>query len=245
VLYYEIVMQRLILRLMVLLFALPGFLSPPWQSAAPVASITAPLNGQALQGIVTISGSAAGAGFQAAELSFAYAGDRSTGGADQRTWFLIRQIPSPVTQDVLAQWDTTTISDGVYDLQLVVTLEDGQQVSALVSQVRVRNYSPVETDTPTAVPPSATPLPAHTHQHPCPNRDDHAQPHPGTAHADTPAYQPGAAFPPGPGSQHESGRPGSYWPFIFTRCIWTGSHAYSPAIKNRKWIATFKTALPT
>jgi hypothetical protein len=162
VLYYEIAMQRLILRLMVLLFALPGFLSPPWQSAAPVASITAPLNGQALQGIVTISGSAAGAGFQAAELSFAYAGDRSTGGADQRTWFLIRQIPSPVTQDVLAQWDTTTISDGVYDLQLVVTLEDGQQVSALVSQVRVRNYSPVETDTPTAVPPSATPLPSGT-----------------------------------------------------------------------------------
>ena len=135
---------------------LPGWGAPGRQVSAPAVAITAPQDGQALQGAVTITGSAAAEGFQSAELSFAYAADGA------QTWFLISEIASPVTDGVLGQWDTTAISDGVYTLRLAVTLQDGQQVTAQVSQLRVRNYSPVETDTPTPLPPTVTPLPSGT-----------------------------------------------------------------------------------
>jgi hypothetical protein len=67
---------------------------------------------------------------------------------------------------VLASWDTTTIADGVYRLRVVVNQSDNHSVETVVSDLRVRNYTPVETNTPqpangdglqqTAVLPTAT-----------------------------------------------------------------------------------------
>jgi hypothetical protein len=119
--------------------------TPPVEQAAPGAEILSPAGGQALQGVVAIFGTAGGAGFRSAEVSFAFQDDPTA------TWFLLRQLPGPL-EGALAEWDTSTISDGVYALRLQVFLEDGQVQEAIVSGLRVRNYSPVETSTPTAAP---------------------------------------------------------------------------------------------
>jgi hypothetical protein len=52
----------------------------------------------------------------------------------------------------LAEWDTSTLTDGNYILRLVVNRTDGSRVVVIVPSLRIRNYSPVETSTPT--PPS-------------------------------------------------------------------------------------------
>jgi len=121
-----------------------------------IVLVSSPVPGQALQGNVTVSGNTAVQGFQSGELSFAYP-NSSTG-----TWFLIQESSEPVANSTLALWDTTTITDGVYDLRLVVTLQDGSQKTFIVPGVRVRNYTPIETNTATPVTPTSTPLPGDT-----------------------------------------------------------------------------------
>lgn len=115
------------------------------QAGAP--SITYPAAGQTLRGAVNVTGTSAVDGFFAAEVSFSYASDPSG------TWFLIQASEQPVTEGLLAVWDTTSITDGEYNLRLRVTLQDGTQLETIVTGLSVRNYTP---DTPT---PSSTPAP--------------------------------------------------------------------------------------
>ena len=127
-----------------------------------------PRPGEALQGVVTITGSADLPDLVSMEVSFAYHDDPS------HTWFLIAESQQPVTSGTLATWDTTTITDGDYDLRLLVHLKDGTAQQVVISGLRVRNYTPVETSTPqpaaaataaatavtdTPLPPTATPIP--------------------------------------------------------------------------------------
>ena len=128
-------------------------------------AITWPTGGEALQGVVAVEGQTAVDGFQFAEVSFAYRSDPTN------TWFLIQQSGAPVENGLLANWDTSTITDGDYRLRLQVFFKDGQVREVLVDGLRVRNYSPVETSTPvpageSAVTPQATliapPLPSRT-----------------------------------------------------------------------------------
>lgn len=114
------------------------------------AAILSPQAGQALQGTVPIVVDAAVEGFEAAELAFAYA-INPTG-----TWFTIFQGNQPVAGETLAQWDTSQISDGVYTLRLIVKLSNGAQQTIDLEGLRVRNYTAIESDTPTPVTPSAT-----------------------------------------------------------------------------------------
>ncbi len=125
----------------------------PAAVAAPAGiSITSPQPGEALQGVVNIGGNTAVEGFQSAEISFAYSNNPTD------TWFLIQSSAAPVAAGgVLAAWDTTTLTDGSYTLRLRVTLQDGSQLTADVPGLRVRNYTPVETSTPSATPLPATP----------------------------------------------------------------------------------------
>jgi hypothetical protein len=129
---------------------------PATITQAAAASILAPLPGQALQGIVQIIGNTSLEGLISAELSFAYTNDL------KQTWFLISLSDQPVKNGILAQWDTTTLTDGIYDLRLVVTLKDGDQKVSILRGVRVRNYTPIETNTPAPPTSTATPLPGHT-----------------------------------------------------------------------------------
>ena len=128
----------------------------PTASVTPALSIHSPVTGQAVQGSVSIEGSSTASGFVSAELSFAYTGD-STG-----IWFLIAEASQPVQDGVLAQWDTGAITDGDYDLRMRVTLADGSHAETTIRGLRVRNYTPVETDTPTPVTPTLTQLPGET-----------------------------------------------------------------------------------
>jgi len=93
------------------------------------------------------------AGFLFSEVAFAYAGD-TTG-----TWFLIAALNNQVTEGTLATWDTTTITDGNYILRLRVYLDDGSFHDVTVRNLRVRNYTPVETPTPapTSIRPTLVP----------------------------------------------------------------------------------------
>ena len=108
--------------------------------------ILAPVGGEALQGTVVINGSTAVEGFFSYEVGFGFIGDE-TG-----TWFLIAEGQEPVVAAPLAEWDTFAISDGDYNLRLLVNLVDGSTQASIVEGVRVRNYSVIETSTTTPTP---------------------------------------------------------------------------------------------
>ncbi len=120
---------------------------PPWGLHQPgysevpgFAEISSPNADQAVSGVVTIAGTADHPAFQRFEVAFGYDPD------DTETWFPIGEpISTPVIDGRLALWDTVSISDGNYRLRLQVWLEDGQVLEAVISGVRVRNYSPTET----------------------------------------------------------------------------------------------------
>jgi hypothetical protein len=131
-----------VLWLAILVFASrPAAGFQPGTPQAPVIGILAPLPGEPLQGLVAISGSTQVDGFQSAEISFGYQSDPT------RTWFLLQQSSAGVAEGELAQWDTTVISDGNYQLRVQVFLSNGQVLESLVEGLRVRNYTPVETST--------------------------------------------------------------------------------------------------
>ena len=111
----------------------------------PYVVIVSPHPGEALQGVVDVMGHTSITGFRSAEILFGYANDPS------QTWFFIAESAAPVEAGLLAKWDTSTLTDGNYILRLVVNRTDGSPVVAIVSGLRVRNYSPVETSTPTPV----------------------------------------------------------------------------------------------
>jgi hypothetical protein len=165
---------RLIFLLLVsLTVALPqveALAATPTPLDNPEVRLSAPKTGQALQGVVPIQGNCAIKNFASARVEFAYS-DNPTD-----TWFLIQNLEAGVSNGLLAQWDTSTITDGSYQVRLSVQTSDGKEYQAAISGLRVRNYTPVETDTPaptnqgavfvatsttapTSIPSSPTPLP--------------------------------------------------------------------------------------
>jgi hypothetical protein len=122
----------------------------------PAVTILSPNAGQAVRGSIPIIVDTVIDGFLSAELSFAYQADQPV------TWFLISQGEQPLHDALMTEWDTTLLTDGIYDLRLLVTLKNSRQMTSVVRGVRVRNYSPIETDTPT---PSPTPAPLATVAH--------------------------------------------------------------------------------
>ncbi len=128
-------------------------------TAVPQAAVLSPQPGQALQGSVPVEIGIAGPGYQSVEVAFAYA-NNPTG-----VWFPIYQgnLPDDPAADPAAlqapitEWDTSAISDGAYTLRVVLTLADGSRQTYDVGGLRVRNYTPIETDTPAPVPTTALP----------------------------------------------------------------------------------------
>ncbi|HET7009510.1 MAG TPA: hypothetical protein VFI11_01940 [Anaerolineales bacterium] len=128
------------------------------RQAPGYAEITSPSPGSAVQGIVTIQGSANHPSFVEYDLAFGYSDDPTD------TWFpLGPRVTSPVVDGALGLWDTGKISPGVYVLRLRVSLSNG---TILESQVRVSvglpTASPVPgapTSTKVPVLPTTTPLP--------------------------------------------------------------------------------------
>lgn len=104
--------------------------------------VDSPKPGDVLMGKVSIKGSTDVLDFSSSEVSFRYEGDQD------ETWYLIQQSSDPVKDGTLAVWDTTTIADGIYRLRVSVAFSDNRTVEVIIPNLRVRNYSPVETATP-------------------------------------------------------------------------------------------------
>jgi hypothetical protein len=92
----------------------------------PAVTILSPSAGQAVRGSVPIIVETGIDGFLSAELSFAYQTDQ-TG-----TWFLISQSDQPLLESQMTEWDTTILTDGIYDIRLLVILKNNSQLTSLV-----------------------------------------------------------------------------------------------------------------
>ncbi|HNN12647.1 MAG TPA: hypothetical protein PKL78_03755 [Anaerolineales bacterium] len=126
----------------------------------PAVTVTFPQTGDVLRGTIEIQGRMDAPNFASAELAFAFASD--SGG----NWFTLQTFSQPVTDPILATWDTTSITDGDYTLRLRVSLQDGTFQDALVTGLKIRNDEPLPTPTSTATevvfnfqPLNQTPLP--------------------------------------------------------------------------------------
>ncbi len=160
--------KRALFAGLLVFFFLLGAQTPPGNQPR----ILLPQPGAALQGSVPITGSNDLPDFQYAELSFSYTGAQPEG------WFLIQQFRAAITEGPLAIWDTTTIADGNYRLRLQVFRTDGTIVEAYSAGLRVRNYTPLETSTPTPAQTSAAQTIAVTPSRPAASPTPQATPTP-------------------------------------------------------------------
>ena len=112
-----------------------------WFSPFPqldLVRIQSPVDGGSLQGNVSIIGTVTGNGFQSAEISFRYQDTES------QSWFVIAQTTSPVVDDLIATWDTSTIADGVYQIRVLAVFDDGRTQEEIITNLNVRNYTPFD-----------------------------------------------------------------------------------------------------
>lgn len=104
----------------------------------PGLYILSPADNQVLTGVVEIRGSVPGDDFRYAEVSYAF----DDGNAPN--WFSLNRLDQPVYDDVLALWDTTTITDGVYRLRVAVYRSSGSSDEIILQGLRVGNYTHYE-----------------------------------------------------------------------------------------------------
>lgn len=110
-----------------------------WFQTDGEAAVISPQPDSVLQGAVEVSTTLDVATLSGYEVSFGYAA------GDSKHWFLIAQGGQPAPDGGLAVWDTTLITDGNYRLLVRVIGTDGAMTDYLVDNLRVRNYTPVET----------------------------------------------------------------------------------------------------
>jgi hypothetical protein len=94
--------------------------------------IESPAANAAVSGMVEIRGTAAVAGMTRYRADFAYA-QNPTG-----THFPIADATAPVQRGVLAEWDTSAVSEGTYSLRLTAYQADGSSRNVVVENIRVR-----------------------------------------------------------------------------------------------------------
>ncbi len=112
-----------------------------WFSPFPqldLVRIQSPVDGDYLQGSVQITGTVTGTGLQTTEISFRYQDSQS------QSWFVIDQTNSPVVDDIIATWDTSTIADGVYQIRVLAVFENGREQETIINDLNVRNYTPFD-----------------------------------------------------------------------------------------------------
>jgi hypothetical protein len=110
--------------------------------------ITSPKSGERIQGKVSITGKSAIDSFSYCEISFAYSNNPTN------TWFDISKSQQSYTDEELSVWDTSTITDGTYDIRLRVYTGGDDYKEIIVKGVKVSNYTATETPRPTSTSPS-------------------------------------------------------------------------------------------
>ena len=137
VLNLSVTMTKLILALALLITPFLSGVMPAFQ--AP--DVTSPRPGDVLRGVVEVQGTVTGENLRSYDVSFGYADDVAD------SWFIISTGQVEVTEGVLAEWDTTAIADGIYRLRVQVFYQEDDPEVIIVENLRVRNYTPVETRT--------------------------------------------------------------------------------------------------
>jgi hypothetical protein len=125
----------------------PAHAAPQWQGQ-DIAQITSPTEGQAIAGLVTITGSADHPEFLRWEL--AYGPDPNPNDA----WQPFTEGNQPVLNGSIGTWNTGVVADGGYMLRLRVIRKDSNYSEAFVRGLKVSNSAPL--GTPTSIPPAAT-----------------------------------------------------------------------------------------
>jgi len=152
------------------LIAVVGLLAPlsvwiqPRYQAPDIAVITSPTEGQSINGLVTVTGSANHPDFDRYEI--AYGPDPNPNDA----WQVFGMGTQPVDNGALGTWNTAVVPDGGYMLRLRVVRKDSNYSEAVVRGLQVSNSAPA--GTPTSIPPAAT-FPA---EQPTFNPEEAAQP---------------------------------------------------------------------
>jgi hypothetical protein len=103
-------------------------------SASGDVLISYPEAGEVVDGLVGIRGTVPSQDFASAKVAYSYMGDVDD-------WFLIARIEQPLEDGLLASWDTTTITDGIYQIRLTVKTTDGSKIENIVKDLRVANDS--------------------------------------------------------------------------------------------------------
>ena len=140
------------------------------QAQEPQVGISSPLPVSLLKGTVTIEGTVNIDDLRLYFLQFRQLDEALLPVDGQATLWSPATLPntSNVTDGVLGEWDTSTVEDGIYELQLVVFPEQGLPIQVGLSPLRVENtihtykgarYASNQDGTrPLAVLPSVTPL---------------------------------------------------------------------------------------
>jgi hypothetical protein len=117
------------------LFVLFSFLVSVRLQQAPdqLPRIDVPLPGDEVRGVVGIAGSTDMEEFAFSEVSFGF--------SPEGAWFSLGRQSAPVKNQIIANWDTTSIPDGTYRIRVVVQKKDGSQVETVVDEIHVSNYS--------------------------------------------------------------------------------------------------------
>lgn len=121
------------------------FLLLPVQHDVPSVEVSSPLDGQTLQGSVPITGTVSSIGFASGAVYYTY------NQTEDSSWFLISNISQPVNNGTLAIWDTSTISDGDYQIKVEVKYQDGSVLTKIIKGLLVRNYTQAAAAQSTAV----------------------------------------------------------------------------------------------
>ena len=104
-------------------------------NTAPTGAVTAPAASANVRGTVSVTSSSADAGSGVASALF----QRSPAGTNTWTNVAAADTASPYA----ASWDTTTLTDGLYDLRVITTDVAGNSLtSATIANVRVDNTAP-------------------------------------------------------------------------------------------------------
>ncbi|TET11109.1 T9SS type A sorting domain-containing protein, partial [Candidatus Aerophobetes bacterium] len=106
-------------------------------STPPTASITSPSADTSVRGQVVIRGTASGYYFKEYKVEYGQ-------GTEPSSWTEITSSASEVTDDTLATWDTTVLSDGSYTLRLTAQDLAGNSAQTKVS-LRVNKHPPKAT----------------------------------------------------------------------------------------------------
>jgi hypothetical protein len=150
--------RAIVVGLAILVGALAGPASRAQAQAPGYAEIVSPQAGDAVEGVVTIVGTADHPAFQRYDLAFSYAENPT------QTWFALGEpVEARVRQGTLGLWDTSRLSPGVFQLRLRVHLENGAILEDSTTDLRL-GLPAVPTAaalTPrSATPVAATPKPA-------------------------------------------------------------------------------------